>query len=62
MRAVIVHEHTGFVVMVVSVAADVIAAVDDQASLAELGGDALGHDRAGKTRAYDQKIKLHLRR
>ena len=52
------HLHAGFVVMIVSVAADVIAPLDDETGLAELGGDVLRQYCAGKTRADDQKIKV----
>jgi hypothetical protein len=46
-------QHTGRIVMIVSVAPDVVALLDNQASLAELAGDALSKHGAGKARAYD---------
>ena len=39
MRAVIVHEYPGFVVMIVSVAGNVITALDHEAALAHLASD-----------------------
>jgi hypothetical protein len=53
MRTIIVQEHARFVVMIVGISADVIAAVDDEAGLIELGGDPLGQNRPGKTRSHD---------
>ncbi len=53
MRPVIMDQHTGRIVMIISVAPDVVALLDNQASLAELAGDALGKHGAGKSRAYD---------
>jgi len=50
------------VVMVVSVPADVTAALDDETRFSELGGDAFGQHRAGKTRSYDQEIKTFRHR
>ena len=53
MRAVIVQEHARFVIMIVGISGNVIAALDDKASFAKLSGDALGQHGSGKTRAYD---------
>src|SRR5262249_1032687 len=57
MRAVIVQQHAGFVVMIVSVAADVIAPVDDKAGLAKLIGNPFRQHGPGKPSADDEKIK-----
>lgn len=51
MRSVVVYEHSGFIVVIVSVAGDVIAAFNKQAGLVELIGDAFRQNRAGKTGA-----------
>ena len=57
MRAVIVQQDAGFVVMIVSVAADVIASVDHKAGLAKLIGNPFRQHGPGKPRADDDKIK-----
>ena len=60
MRSVVVHEDAGFIVMIVGVATDVMAPFDNQAGFAKLGGNAFGQHCAGKTGAYNEKIKFHL--
>ena len=52
-RAVIVEEDAGVIVVIVGVAPDVVALLDNQASLAELASDTLGKHGAGEARAYD---------
>jgi hypothetical protein len=56
------HARARFVVMIVSVAADVTAPLDDERGFAELGGDAFGQYRAGEPRADDQEVIFHLRK
>ena len=56
MGAVEVKEDAGGVVGVVGVAADVVAALDDEASPAALGGEALCEDGAGEAGADDEVV------
>ena len=56
-RAVIVHEYSRFVVMIVSIARDMIAAFDDKACFAELVRDSFRQNRAREARAHNQVIK-----
>ena len=57
MRAVIVNEYTRLIAMIISIAGDVVTALDHEAGLAELTGNPLCQDRAGKASANDQEIK-----
>ena len=58
MRAVGVEEDAGGIVMIVGVAGDVVAAIDDQAACAALAGEPLGEHRPGEARADDEVINL----
>ncbi len=44
--------------MIIGVAADMSALIDNEARPAELARDALGQDRAGEPGAHDEKIKF----
>ena len=56
-RAVAVDQHALVVVVVVSVARDVVALVDDEDFFTELGCQTLSQDAAGKTGTYNQIVK-----
>jgi hypothetical protein len=57
MRSISVKEHAGAIVMIVGVAPNVIAFLDDEASLAKLAGNALGQDRTREARTNNKEIK-----
>jgi hypothetical protein len=52
------NEHAVAVWVVIGVAGEMIAAVDNQ-YLAASAGQPLGNDRAGKTGSHDQGIDIH---
>ena len=58
-RPVFVDEHAGVVVVVVSVAGDVVAAVHDEDLFVAHTGETLGEHAAGESRADDEVIKCH---
>ena len=58
-RAVLVHEHAGVVVMIVGVARDVIAAVNDQHFFVRDAREPFGQHAARIARPNDQVIKSH---
>ncbi len=60
-RPIVVDLNTSIVVMIIGVASDVSALIDNEARLAELARDALGQDRAGEPGAHDEKIKFGQR-
>ena len=55
-RAVAVDQHAGRVMLVIRVAADVRAAVDDEDALAAVCRKTLGEDGAGEPCADDQRV------
>ena len=59
-RPIFVQKNASRVVVIVSIAADVIALLDNQTRLAELCGDSLSQHRAGKACANDKEIKFHF--
>ena len=59
MRAVLVYQDAVLVVVVVRVAANVIAAVDQQHLLVELRSNPLGERAARKSRADNKPVYLH---
>ena len=63
-RPVLVDQDAVVVVVVVGVAADVVAPVDDEHALPELRRQALGHHRAGEAGPDDQHVAApaHWRR
>ena len=56
-RTVFVDENTVFIVMIVRVAADMIAAVANENALIELAGQPLRDDTPGVARANDEIIE-----
>ena len=61
MGTVLVDEHPGLIVFVLGIAAGMPAIFDNGASRASLVGESLGKDKAGKTRANDQKVSFQDR-
>src|SRR5688572_13049572 len=61
MRAVLVHQDTRVVIVVVCVAADMVALIYDEDLFALLAGKALGKDTTGEARPDDQVIKCGAR-
>ena len=59
-RPVAVHQDARLVVLVVGVAADMAAPVDQEHAPAGIAGQALGRDAAGEARADDQVIESHV--
>ena len=58
-RAVFVDQHPVVVVLVVGVAADVSAALHDQAGCAQLVGQSFGQHEAGETGSDDEEVNSH---
>jgi len=54
--AVFVDEDAAVVIVIVGIAANVVAAVNDKAGLATLGGETLGENGPSKASAYDEEI------
>ena len=61
MGTVLVDEHPGLIVLVLGIASEMPPLFHDGASRASLIGEALGKDKAGKTRANDQKVSFQAR-
>ena len=62
MWSVGVNEHTMRVVLIISVAANMVALVHNQAALAQLSSQPLRHGQAGKPGTYDQEVEHFLDR
>ena len=56
-RPVAMHQHAGLVEVVVGIAADVVAPVDDQHAPVELAGKPLGQHAAGEAAADDEVVE-----
>src|SRR5947209_10691653 len=56
-RAVLVYEQPILVIMVIGIATNMVAPVDEQYFLVELAGKPLGQHAAGKTSTHNQIIK-----
>ena len=57
MRSILMHKDSVIVVMIVSVAANVIATVADKDALVEFARQPLSDDAAGKSRANDEIVE-----
>jgi hypothetical protein len=59
MRAVFVDKHPVLVVLVLGIATDMIALLDDGGLGSTLIGKPLGHDKARETSADDKEMLIH---